>query len=375
MLPHLFRRRSLARRRYSLINKAASASAETNDLSSVVTWANVPDANITESSVTQHQAALAIAASQITSLTSTVAELNLLDLSGLTAGWVLAADTASTASWQAPAAGGGGDAVLADDEPVVGHWTFTNASGIDIYDAGGTDFGNLSHDGTDFNFAFTNAVDVNFTGAGAAYTFDLDVQLKGAAELWLYGPVDTDYMYLRDTGSYGQIATNTNDIRIYPGGVYMFEVDQTGASTPGTFDAVGAITAASYGGITEANLVDKSAAEVVTGEWSVISVARNKTTDYTMVLGDAGQTVRTTGSTAAQTITIPANGSVAYAIGTMIGIENDSSVSWSLAITTDTLTWSKDNTTGTRTLAAGASAVIHKTTATTWKVSGSALVT
>ena len=34
--------------------------AETNDLSSVVTWANVPDANITETSVTQHQTQKAI---------------------------------------------------------------------------------------------------------------------------------------------------------------------------------------------------------------------------------------------------------------------------------------------------------------------------
>jgi len=38
---------------------------ETNDLSTAVTWANVPDANITESSVTQHQAALSITESQI----------------------------------------------------------------------------------------------------------------------------------------------------------------------------------------------------------------------------------------------------------------------------------------------------------------------
>jgi hypothetical protein len=43
---------------------------ETNDLSSAVTWANVPDANITESSVTQHQAALSITESQIADLGS-----------------------------------------------------------------------------------------------------------------------------------------------------------------------------------------------------------------------------------------------------------------------------------------------------------------
>jgi hypothetical protein len=57
-----------------------------------VTWANVPDANITESSVTQHQAALSISTSQlagglslsdITDVTATAAEVNVLD--GVTA--------------------------------------------------------------------------------------------------------------------------------------------------------------------------------------------------------------------------------------------------------------------------------------------------
>ena len=39
----------------------------------------IPTLSVTEASVTQHQAALAIAATQITSLTSTVTELNLVD--------------------------------------------------------------------------------------------------------------------------------------------------------------------------------------------------------------------------------------------------------------------------------------------------------
>src|SRR5210317_136092 len=43
---------------------------ETNDLTAAVTWANVPDANITQSSVTQHQAALSITESQISNLQS-----------------------------------------------------------------------------------------------------------------------------------------------------------------------------------------------------------------------------------------------------------------------------------------------------------------
>jgi hypothetical protein len=46
--------------------------AETNDLTAAVTWANVPDANITESSVTQHEAALSITESQISDLSHAV---------------------------------------------------------------------------------------------------------------------------------------------------------------------------------------------------------------------------------------------------------------------------------------------------------------
>lgn len=43
---------------------------ETNDLTASVTWANVPNANITQGSVTQHQAALSITESQISDLQS-----------------------------------------------------------------------------------------------------------------------------------------------------------------------------------------------------------------------------------------------------------------------------------------------------------------
>jgi len=41
---------------------------ETNDLSTAVTWANIPDANVPQSAVTQHQAALSITESQISDL-------------------------------------------------------------------------------------------------------------------------------------------------------------------------------------------------------------------------------------------------------------------------------------------------------------------
>jgi len=48
---------------------APPGGTEVNDLSSIVTWANVPDVNITQSSVTQHEAALTILESQITDST------------------------------------------------------------------------------------------------------------------------------------------------------------------------------------------------------------------------------------------------------------------------------------------------------------------
>lgn len=52
---------------------------ETNNLTSAVTWANVPDANITQSSVTQHQAALSITESQISDLQSYLTATSTID--------------------------------------------------------------------------------------------------------------------------------------------------------------------------------------------------------------------------------------------------------------------------------------------------------
>ena len=59
---------------------------ETNDLTAAVTWANVPDANITQSSVTQHQAALSITESQISDLGSYLTGNQTITLSGAVTG-------------------------------------------------------------------------------------------------------------------------------------------------------------------------------------------------------------------------------------------------------------------------------------------------
>lgn len=100
----------------------------------------------------------------------------------------------------------------------------------------------------------------------------------------------------------------------------------------------------------------------------------SKTTNYPLVIGDAGGHVYLTGSTASQTVTIPDNGSVAFPIGTTISIVNGASVTWSVAITagspTNTLTLAGTASTGTRTLAVNAVVTCVKVTATAWFISG-----
>jgi hypothetical protein len=54
----------------SLDGRYLTSYTETNDLTSAVTWANIPDANVPQSAVTQHQAALSITESQISDLQS-----------------------------------------------------------------------------------------------------------------------------------------------------------------------------------------------------------------------------------------------------------------------------------------------------------------
>jgi len=91
--------------------------AEANDLSAAVTWANVPDANITQSSVTQHQAALSITESQISDLQTYLTDSStatLTNKSGNISQWTndsgyLTAETnnLSTVSGTLPVANGG----------------------------------------------------------------------------------------------------------------------------------------------------------------------------------------------------------------------------------------------------------------------------
>ena len=98
----------------------------------------------------------------------------------------------------------------------------------------------------------------------------------------------------------------------------------------------------------------------------------SKKDSYTLADGDQGKVIYLA-SGASKTFTIPANGSVAFATGTVVTFINVSSSSLSIAITTDTLYQAGTGSTGTRTLAQYGIATAVKMTSTTWLISGNGL--
>ena len=96
---------------------------------------------------------------------------------------------------------------------------------------------------------------------------------------------------------------------------------------------------------------------------------------YTLVLADSGKHIlHPSADTTARTFTIPANGNVAYPVGTAITIINQNGAGVvTIAITTDTMRLAGAGTTGSRTLAANGVATAIKITSTEWIISGTGL--
>ena len=98
-----------------------------------------------------------------------------------------------------------------------------------------------------------------------------------------------------------------------------------------------------------------------------------QTSAYTLVLADSGKHIYMAAAQAATTMTIPANGTVAFPIGTAVTFVNMSTNAMTIAITTDTMYLGGTGTTGSRTLAQYGTATALKMTSTTWIISGSGL--
>jgi hypothetical protein len=101
----------------------------------------------------------------------------------------------------------------------------------------------------------------------------------------------------------------------------------------------------------------------------------SQSTAYTLVLADSGKQIfHPSADTTARTFTIPANGSVAFPVGTAVTFINQNGAGVvTIAITTDTMRLAGAGTTGSRTLAANGIATAIKVTSTEWIISGTGL--
>jgi hypothetical protein len=112
------------------------------------------------------------------------------------------------------------------------------------------------------------------------------------------------------------------------------------------------------GGITSASLVDAVGYKGLP--------QNSQTASYTLALTDMGKMINTTTGG----VVIPANASIAFPIGSTVIVYNNSAVSQTISITTDTLYLAGTATTGSRTLAQRGLATLVKVTATNWVASG-----
>jgi hypothetical protein len=94
----------------------------------------------------------------------------------------------------------------------------------------------------------------------------------------------------------------------------------------------------------------------------------SKTANYQLLISDRGKQVLMNGTSL--TLTIPANGTVAFPLGTTIMVVNSNATSLTVAITTDTMTLANSTTTGSRTLAQNGLATLTKVGASNWLIAG-----
>jgi plastocyanin len=156
---------------------------EVNDLTAAVVWANVPDANITQSSVVQHQAALTITESQISNLQNYLTGIGSLSINALSDvdtvtsapsnGQVLAWDSGNGV-WVPSAVGGSGEVnqnafsnVAVSGQTTVAADTSTDTltlaagSGISITTDAGTDTITITNTVSSGATAFTGLSDAS----------------------------------------------------------------------------------------------------------------------------------------------------------------------------------------------------------------------
>jgi hypothetical protein len=132
---------------------------------------------------------------------------------------------------------------------------------------------------------------------------------------------------------------------------------------------------AGSGANTDITALDQDVTVTATGTIAANSIGyrglpqNSQTASYTLALADAGKHISiTTGG-----VVIPANSSIAFPVGTAIGVFNNSGSNQTISITSDTLRLAGTASTGSRTLAQYGLATCVKVASTTWVISGAGL--
>lgn len=191
-----------------------------------------------------------------------------------------------------------------------------------------------------FGTSATDIIECSSTGAAGLFRIGWNTALT--ANAWNILGNSTDDITFGSVGA--------ANIRIASAAAYALQVTsltEVGIATPATIGNLGA-------GMTQAGYMDTPTNSQNGG-------------NYTLALTDRGKVVF---GGNAHTVTIPANGSIAFPIGTTILILNTGGGAISIAITTDTLNWLPSGAAGTRTLANLSIATLLKVNATTWYIWG-----
>lgn len=249
-------------------------------------------------------------------------------------------------------------------------------------DYAGTLSGNLTFSGT-HTVSGTTALNGTLSGTG------LTNYLASPAAIGGTTAAAGTFTTLTATTSVTAPNVVVNNTTVPANGIYRSAANTlafaTNTTARGTVDANGAwvINAPSAGSVSltvngvsgthSFKIEDSTGANSYNGGYLEVP-SNGQTGAYSTVLSDSGKQIYYTGATGV-TITIPANASVAYPVGTVLTIINDASaaVSLTISVTTDTLQWANGGTTGNRTLARYGIATCVKVTATKWIINGTGL--
>jgi hypothetical protein len=194
--------------------------------------------------------------------------------------------------------------------------------------------------GTVTNLTGTASININGTvGATTANTVSYTTATGTTSEtvpLVIGGTAVSSTLTVQSTSGAG-----TSDAIIFKTGS---QVEQLRILTGGGITSVALVDAVGYKGLPQ----------------------NSQTASYTLALTDMGKMVNTTTGG----VVIPANGTVAFPVGSTVIIYNNSASNQTISITTDTMYLGGTATTGSRTLAQRGLATVVKVASTTWVISG-----